>query len=217
MKYSETSIIVKIFTEKLGKQSFLIPSVRKPKAKHAKALFQPLVPLELEMYYRKYASLQRVVEVKPHIPVTDMLCDIKKVVIITFLAELLNKVLYEELQNTALFDFLLQAIITFNKLRKGYEAFYLRFMLHLCTYLGFGSTHAIEINKQLRHAGYNYYLNNEERSFLDQLLQPTLSTTTYPSKASLNNILMSVLKYMQLHVENLHSLKSLSVLQELNR
>ena len=217
MKYSETSIIVKIFTEKLGKQSFLIPGVRKLKAKHANALFQPLVPLELEMYYRKNASLQRVVEVKQHIPITDMLCDIKKVVIVTFLAELLNKALYDELQNTAVFDCLLQAIIAFNKLQEDYEAFYLRFMLHLCRHLGFGCTYAIEINRQLRHAGYKYYLSNEEISFLDQLLDPTLPTTTYPSKASLNNMLMSILKYMQLHIDNLHTLKSLSVLQELNR
>lgn len=217
MKYKETSIIVKIFTEKLGKQSFLIPEVRAPNARHASALFQLLVPLELEMDYRQNTSLQRVIEVKQHFPVTAMVSDIHKTAIITFLAELLNKTLYEELQNAALFDFLLQSIVDLNKLQTGYEAFYLGFMLRLCAFLGFGCTHALEINMQLRRAGHQQCFSVEEMSFLNHLLQATTPDTTSLPKASHSNMLMGVLRYMQLHVDHLHTLKSLSVLQALSQ
>src|SRR5690606_8411002 len=94
MKYRETSIIVRIFTEMFGKQSFLVQGVRTNKPKHHIALFQPLVPLDMVIYHhKKHATLQRILEIKCHMPITHILGDLKKATIATFLAELLHKLL----------------------------------------------------------------------------------------------------------------------------
>ena len=52
IKFKETSIIVKIFTEEFGSASFIVNGVRSTKAKGKAALYQPLTLLELVIYYR---------------------------------------------------------------------------------------------------------------------------------------------------------------------
>ncbi|MCK5776981.1 MAG: recombination protein O N-terminal domain-containing protein, partial [Bacteroidales bacterium] len=41
-KYSETSLVVKIFTEAFGMRTYLVRGVRKRKSKNGLNLFQPL-------------------------------------------------------------------------------------------------------------------------------------------------------------------------------
>ncbi len=216
MKYRETSIIVRVFTEMFGKQSFLIQGVRTTKPKYHIALFQPFVPLDMVIYHHKHATLQRIVEVKCHMSINNILSDLKKATIATFLTELLHKVLYEEEQNVRLFDFLLQSVTRLDQLTEGYELFYLHFMLQLCSYLGFGCTQAAEINAQLIHAGFASSLNTQEIKLLDHLLNHVAAQGVNPSKQSMRNVLASIVRYFQLHIDTLDTLKSLPVLQEVS-
>ena len=52
IKYGETSIVVHIYTEELGRQSYIVNSVRTPKKKNLLALLQPLTLLDLEVYHK---------------------------------------------------------------------------------------------------------------------------------------------------------------------
>src|SRR6187431_2476400 len=61
-EYSEASIIVHAYTATHGLQSFLVNSVRKPKARFAANLFQPLSLVELVAYVKKPGGLHRVSE-----------------------------------------------------------------------------------------------------------------------------------------------------------
>lgn len=216
MKYRETSIIVRVFTEMFGKQSFLVHGVRTTKPKYNIALFQPLVPLDMVIYHHKHATLQRIVEVKCHMPIIHILSDLKKATIATFLTELLHKVLYEEEQNVRLFDFLLQSVSRLDQLTESYELFYLDFMLQLCTYLGFGCTQAAEINSQLIRSGFASPLNAQEINLLEDLLHHAAPQVANPSKQAMRNILASIVRYFQLHIDTLDTLKSLPVLQEVS-
>jgi DNA repair protein RecO (recombination protein O) len=216
MKYREASIIVRIFTELFGKQSYVVNSVRMLRPRHSIALFQPFMPLDMVVYHKKNVTLQRIVEVKCYAPITNILCDLKKATIATFLTELLNKVLYEEEQNEGLFKFLLQSIIKLNELVDRYELFYLDFMLQLCSYLGFGVSNASEINQQLVQSGFHNTLNENEIALLDNLLNKQSTNTTIISKLSIRNLLANMVKYFQLHIDTLDMLKSLPVLQEVS-
>lgn len=216
MKYQESSIIVRVLTEMFGKQSFLVQRVRTTKPKHSIALFQPLVPLDMVISHHKHATLHRIIEVKCHMPINDLLGDLKKATIATFLAELLHKVLYEEEHNILLFTFLLESINQLNQLTAGYELFYLHFMLHLCTYLGFGCTQAAEINAQLIRSGFANPLSTQEINLLDHLLHHAVPQGPSLSKQTMRNVLASLVRYFQLHVDTLDTLKSLPVLQEVS-
>lgn len=62
--YAESSIVVQIFTEHFGLQSFIVNGVRKSKAKHPMSLFQPLNLVELIAYHKPTTGLQRISEIR---------------------------------------------------------------------------------------------------------------------------------------------------------
>ena len=64
IKYRDTSIIAKIFTEEFGMQSYIVNGVRSKSAKTKIALFQPLTLLELVVYHNKKKEIHRISEIK---------------------------------------------------------------------------------------------------------------------------------------------------------
>ena len=215
IKYSETSIIARIFTELFGRQSYLIQGVRTRKAKYSIALFQPLMLLDMVVYHKKHANIQRVAEVKCHVPISNILGDIRKAAMATFLTELLSKVLHEEEHNEELFSFLLHAVVTLNEQDTGYELFHLSFMLKLCSYLGFGIKAAQEIDTQLSRSGLKGF-SQEEMAILDALLVEGFNQPRAISKNAARNLTAGIIKYYQLHIDTLDTLKSLKVLREIS-
>ena len=216
IKYSETSIIARIFTEVFGRQSYLIQGVRARKPKHSIALFQPLMPLDMVVYHKKQASLQRIIEVKCHVPISNILQSVSKAATATFLSELLAKVLHEEGQNKSLFHFFLRGVIALNESAISHGLFHLYFMLHLCSYLGFGVKGAQEIDKQLVRLGLHQAFSPEETALLDALLANDLNPQPFPNKQVRRRLTDSLVKFYQLHIDSLDTLKSLKVLQEIN-
>ena len=63
-KYGESSIIVTIFTEMFGLQSYIVNGVRDKTSKNKIALYQPLTLLDLVVYHRENATIFRIKEVK---------------------------------------------------------------------------------------------------------------------------------------------------------
>lgn len=216
IKYRETSIIARIFTELFGRQSYLIQGVRTSKSKHSMALFQPLMPLDMVVYHKKQASIQRVAEVRCHVPISNILEDMRKAATATFLTELLTKVLHEEVQNESLFRFFLRAVITLNEQETSHTLFHLYVMLQLCSYLGFGVKAAQEIDEQLARFDLHQGFSPEEIALLNALLVNDLNPSTLPNKQVRRKLTASVVKFYQLHIDSLDTLKSLKVLQEIN-
>ena len=68
IKYKDTSLIVKIFTRELGLKSYLINGVRVQGKGSKSALYQPLTLLDLVVYDKENASLQRISDAKIEIP-----------------------------------------------------------------------------------------------------------------------------------------------------
>ncbi|HRH35285.1 MAG TPA: recombination protein O N-terminal domain-containing protein, partial [Catalimonadaceae bacterium] len=64
IRYKESSIIARFFTEKFGLQSFVVNGVRSAKSKMSAAYFQPLQLLELVQYHDEKKDLHRLQEVK---------------------------------------------------------------------------------------------------------------------------------------------------------
>ncbi|XWN35135.1 MAG: DNA repair protein RecO [Roseivirga sp.] len=215
LKFRETSIIAKIFTEALGSQAYVIHGVRTQKPRYSMALFQPLTRLDLVVYHKKQVNLQRVAEVKCHAPNSHILGNLKKATIAVFLAELLTKVIREEEHNESLFHFLWQAIGNFEAQTTDYELFHLTFMLQLCHYLGFGISTAQELYAQLRRSGQHWEMRQEAIESLASLLAGGPQGHVAMDKATQRNMTEAVIKFYQLHMDALDTLQSLKVLQAL--
>lgn len=196
-------------------QSYIVQGVRTKKPRYSVALFQPMTLVDLVVYHKKHASLQRFAEAKCHTPTNDILGNLKKATIVVFLAELLTKVLREEAPNASLFDFLWQSVLALDQQQSGEAFFHLSLLLQLARHLGFGISQAQELEEQLQRAGQHKGLTLEARLLLNDLLQGTPPPMQASGKAVRRSLLASIVQFYQLHTEALDTLKSLKVLQEL--
>ena len=217
IKYRETSIIAKIFTKVLGLQAYLIQGVRAKKPKYSVALFQPLTRLDMVVRHKKQRSIQRVTELRFYAPDSNISTNTKKATMVVFIAEFLTKVIREEEHNEPLFHFLWQEVIYLNKQSKNYELFYFTFLLQLSHYLGFGISTSQDIYKQLRHSGEHWKIDPETVKCLNSLLASKLTTSLLNMDKDLKRrVTDTIIKFYQLHIESIGTLKSLKVLQEIN-
>jgi DNA repair protein RecO (recombination protein O) len=137
VKFSETSIIAKIYTELFGLQSYLVRGIRKEKAKIKPGLFQPLTLLELSVYHKEKASIQTIKEVNILHPYQTLPFDIRKSSAALYINELIYRSVKEEEQNPELFAFLFSTCETLDTIDTGLLLFPLAFTIYLTKFLGF--------------------------------------------------------------------------------
>ena len=207
-KYGETSIIVSNFTEVFGLQSYIVNGVRSKTAKNKIALYQPLTLLNLVVYHRPNANLERIKEIQCFHPYQSLTSDIKKSTIAIFITELLNKTVKEESHVQDLFEFLTESLITIDKLEINYQDSHLIFMIKLSRHLGFGPQFVNEI------IGGNIASDETEES-VRQLLSADYDNVLNVSNAQRRNVLDLLIKFYASHLENFGEMKSLQVLREL--
>lgn len=144
-KYGESSIIVNIFTEMFGLQSYIVNGVRSRSAKSRIALYQPLTLLDLIVYHRENANINRIKEIKCLYPYQSMHVDIRKSAVALFINEIINKTVKDESHADDMCDFMIKSFVTLDQLETQVENFHLRFLLKLSRLLGFGAYNTNEI------------------------------------------------------------------------
>ncbi|MBC8085098.1 MAG: DNA repair protein RecO [Hymenobacter sp.] len=222
IKYRETSIIARVYTERLGVQSYVVNGVRKAKPPGRIALFQPLTLLELVAYTSRNGGLTRLSEFRCPESYRSIPYEVQKSSVALVLSEILSHAVQEEEENEPLFNFLHDSLLAFDQQASGYENFALYFLLHLATYLGFGVETGEELTTQVAFAatvptalggGPTVLRLREFEQYLDELLQnPT--HTAIPNGRTRRELLDVLIRYYQLHVERLGEVRSLAILSE---
>ncbi len=156
-RYSDSGIIVKIYTEERGLQGYFY---RTGKGKNKKTnLIQPLSLVELVSFSKEHKSLAQLREVKLLEPYTNIPLNMVKTSIAIFIAEFLHKSLKEEEANPALFNYLYTSLLFLDKTENPTN-FHLIFLAKLTRYLGFAPD--LTINSDL------YWFSLEEGVFLQK-------------------------------------------------
>ncbi|MBS1952059.1 MAG: DNA recombination and repair protein RecO [Cytophagales bacterium] len=206
--YSETSIIVTIFTGAFGLQSYIVNGVRGKSKKTTLALYQPLTLLDLVVYHKENASILRIKDVKCVHPYQHIPHDFKKSAIALFLNEVINKTVKEQTHAHELCEFLIQSFISLDWLEKNIENFHLIFLIRLSQHLGFRPTSVNELSG-------GWVTSDEEEKIISALLVSGYSSTIIMSRVQRKNILDILLRFYAVHSENFGEVKSLSVLREI--
>jgi DNA repair protein RecO (recombination protein O) len=222
IKFRETSIIVRIYTEQLGLQSYIINSIRKKAPGSRMALFQPFTLLDLVVYPSARGGISRISEYKCHYPFASIPFDIRKSSVLLFLSEVVSRTIREEEENPALFGFLHRSMLLFDQMETGFENFHLVFLLQLSTYLGFAPSTGEEITTQVAFATDAHAAPASRPALLHfQLFEPLLEDLLHrPDETVIANgkvrreLLHILIRYYQLHVDKFGEIKSLSVLSE---
>ena len=214
VRYRETSIVVKIYTERFGVQTYIENGVRSSRGKNKIALFQPLTLLDLVVYHDTKKEVHRISEIKCHHPFRTLPFDVRKSSIALFLNELLNKTLKEQEANQPLFDFLFVSILLLDELPNGYENFHLIFLVKFSFFLGFSPQNAAEMEAQFQEFAVPIRLLDTQKKAINELLFADFTSHLVFDRTTRNQVLDALLFFYKLHIENFSDIKSLTVLRE---
>ena len=225
IKYSDTSVISKIYTEKFGLVSYMVKGVRTSKSKAKASLLQPFTLLEMEVTNRENRQLQFIKEFRRAYNYHSVPFDTLKSTIALFLLEVISKSIREHEGNTEMFEFIYETCCALDSAEKLNPVFPLLFLVHFTRYLGF-APHGnfsekncfFEMSEGVFRASENtsYVLNKEDSKLLSELSQTSLfdpSNVRVPKKER-KQMLSHLIRYYQFHLENF-SLKSPEILEDI--
>jgi DNA repair protein RecO (recombination protein O) len=139
VKYGETSLIVTIFTELFGVQSYIVNGVRVSNKKGSSkgAMYQPGAILDLIVYYNELKNLNRIKEARWSYIYKHIFSDVRKNSITLFMVELLTKCLRQPEPNADLFQFCEDSFMHLDNASETIVAnFALFFALHVTGFFG---------------------------------------------------------------------------------
>ena len=228
LKYNDTSNIVDIYTEQVGRASFLVKIPRSRKSGVRSVLFQPLALVELEAEVRPTSNLHRIREAKTLYPFQSLPYHPYKSSIAMFLAEFLYRALKEEASNEPLYAYLMHSILWLDGCgERPFANFHLVFLMRLSRFLGlypnvddytsgcyFDMLNACFTPLMPKSGAF---LKPDEAARIRLLLRMNYETMHLfgMSRTERNRCLMVINDYYCLHLPDFPMLKSLDVLKEL--
>lgn len=221
LKYSETSLIMDIYTEEKGLQKYIVSGVRSKGAKMKMGILQPTTLVEMVAYSRDTKNMHRIKEIKAAHIYQSLPFDVLKGTIGLFMVELAQKTIKEQEANPDLFEFLYGQFVALDQAATLPSNFHLSFMLILTEYLGFSPNGSWSRNTP--------YFDMKSGNFVE--LEPLHQYA--PSKTASENIslflegkepnitrkerqqlLENCIIYYRLHVENFMGLNTHTILKE---
>lgn len=230
VKYGETSLIVTMFTELFGLQSYLVNGVRQAskKAGPKATFFQPAAILELVAYHNEFTKLQRLREFKWEFLYQHVLSDVRKNAVALFMVELLGKCLKQPESNPELFYFVEDALHHLDEASDSVTGnFPLFFALHLAVFFGFrisdeytSEKHYLDLQEGLFTEDppqHQFYLVDREAAAVSDILkimQPQELDQIFLNQDMRRRITHALEQYYAFHIPEFGSLRTLPVLRE---
>ena len=231
VKYGETSLVVSIYTELFGLQSYIVNGVRTfTKKGPGKAnLFQPAAILDLVIYHNELKNLQRLKEFKWNYLYQHILTDVRKNTVAQFMVELLQKTIKQPESNAQLFDFIENSFLALDGAKDGVMAnFALFFALHLTRFFGFSLSDKFSAFNNIldlqegsfvhERPLHPYFLEGQFSFITSQLLQVRQPLELDQIKLNhefRRSLLLAYQGFYALHVEDFGTMKTLPILQTL--
>jgi DNA repair protein RecO (recombination protein O) len=227
IKYSDSSLVVRILTEETGLRSFIIKGARGPKAKIKASLFQPLTLLDLVVIQKEKNDLHHIRDARVAYPYQSIHLDIRKSSILLFLNELLYKSIQEETVNAELFQFIFDHLVLLDQTEENPANFHLLFTIHLTHNLGF-FPHGKYLNEnsvfdlvegqfvQTEALPAENFITGQNCAWFSKLLgTPPGKFFTMPVPSSVrSDLLEKILRYYHLHLPLAGEFKSHIVLHD---
>ncbi len=223
--YSESSLVVHIYTEKFGIQSYLLQGVKKNKSKIRTSMIQPLHLVQMVVYHKENGGLQRVSELKNDPVLNHLSSDVIKTSVSLFICELLYQTLKEQPADEALFEFIFKAIELLDLTENSVSNFHIWFMLRYTKYLGFFPQASSTSPKYFDMKNAEFVEKMPDHPlYINENCTTTLFAFTQSTFEEIQNIriaaetrkqlLMDLIRYYEWHLPNFKGLKSHHILEE---
>ena len=221
IKYSESSLILDVYTESKGLRKYIISGVRNKRSRLKIGVLRPASLIDLVAYHRDHKPMNRIKEIKAAHIYQTVPFELFKGTISLFMTELIQKTVKEEEANPELFEFLFDQYVRLDEQPQLDPNHHLRFMLELTRYLGFfpGGGWSEETPwLDLRDGVFSrleplhqYSANQRISQQIGQLLR---HETPELNRQDRHRLLDKLVDYYRLHVENFNGLNTHEILRE---
>ena len=219
-KYSDTSLIVKIFTEKRGVQSFIVKGAFSKKSRFRASIFTPLALVSITYDDHNSDRLLYLKDISRNDVGAEWSFDPARSSILMFYNELLYKLLFDSGEDEVLFNFLQEEILKISEPEVDLVELPLRFLLRLSVVLGFFPENnysdkdcyfSLSENRfQSYYIDENDEIPQTESRYMSQLLLS--EATQQVTRHTRNNLLHYLIKYYQVHNEQIRDIESVEIL-----
>lgn len=223
IKYSDTSRVVRFFTQEFGLRAYLVRGFGNKRGTKT-AMYQSFSLLEITVQEQRRGELQVLKEERRAYAFEDLPFHPIKGAVAIFLAELLERSIAEDQQHKALFEFVWSSIQVLD-LQEKFGLFPLHFIANIIFYLGLmpeipkGNEQWLDLvtgNWETFQPGHKEVL---DRSLGNAFVHASASAEGLEkwlhSGAERKELLLAQVRFLQLHVAGNRDLKSLPILQEL--
>ncbi|MCK9301957.1 MAG: DNA repair protein RecO [Bacteroidales bacterium] len=230
ISYSETSNIVKLFTDKFGIISCLVKGAKRKNAKIPCTYFNELSILDLIICKNKFSDLYNISEIKfkyLYEFVNQYSQDLSKNCIFMFINEILLKCLKEGTQSEELFLFITDALIKLDKTGAISPEFHIIFLTKLVKYLGFeitGKQYSANAIYNISEGHFTQIIPNHQDyipSFYAKMIFDALNADVLDRLSDCNsvqirtNAINYLLKFYHYHIPEIGEIKSVEVLHNI--
>jgi len=201
-KVGEKSLVLHCLTRQWGRRSFIV-NVSKSSGM---AFYLPMNILDAEVMENPKSDLWRLHAVSASFPLNGIRNDVRKNSMTMFMSEVLFRTVKDGCNEDGLFDWCCKSVLTLDALETDFSNYHLRFLLELCSAMGFSPSANDLVPFAEKHL-----------SELEQLMSLDFTHfMLYPlSGSSRNGIAEILLHYLSHHIESRIDVKSLRVLREL--
>ncbi|MEO7265511.1 MAG: DNA repair protein RecO [Ferruginibacter sp.] len=234
IRYGESSLVVTIFTELFGIQTYMQNGARvSKKGSNKAAMFQPAALLDMEVYHNELKAIHRIKENNWSFLYQHIFSDVMKNCIALYMVELLHKTLKQPESNPELFYFCEDSFQQLDKAEAAVTAnFPLFFTIHLTHFLGLRLTDDVRhlpisddifldmMDGNFTHIQptHHHYLQAEEALITAELLktmQPGELSHIKLNQQKRRNLLYRYQEFYALHIPDFGQMKTLKILFEL--
>ena len=210
IKYSETSLIVTLYTKEYGKVSLIAKGARNPKSKFVGSL-EPATYVSIVYYHKDSRDLQMLSEVDPMRSNSSIISSIRKVAVAFAMLNLIDKAVSESESNEGLFDLLNESLLVLNDSESDLLILWY-FEINLLRQIGFeiniDNPAGIEKENRLKGEALKIFkqLENADLNEMD------VEQFTRGTFKKMNRFFE---KYFEYHIEGMKQTKALSFVNEL--
>jgi DNA repair protein RecO (recombination protein O) len=229
IKHTDSGIVAQVFTEKFGRQSFMVKGVRNRKSGRQAALFRPLTVLDMIVYYRDVRSMQSLKEVTVEFAPAGIYGNILKSSMAIFIGEVLTAVLREEGQQAETYGYIKESIMYLDSRTDNCPNFHIAFLIGLTGFLGFEPGKQSDGDHKVFDLvngcfmpvppAHGIYSGTEISSVFAEFFQSSWETMNSIALTGQmrNDVLSELLRFYSVHLTSLGKIKSIDVLREVFR
>lgn len=221
LKYSETSLILDIYTEVHGLSSYIVSGVRKTKSRKAN-IYHPMNILDL-VAYNPSESLSRIKEARYAVTYQMLDRDVIRASLGTYFIDLLRSSIKEKERNPELYAYIISQLLDLDNPESSLRNLPIKMAIELSSYLGFQLDPNYSSDEPYfdlragqfvaKDVSHKHVLNLETSIAIYQLVH---SRYTYALDRQMRNeVLDAMMMYYKIHIEGFTELRSLPILRTL--